>query len=182
MPHLFSGLFALVLFFSPFAFSASADAAGAAAQLRGKNLNLSWNDNRVEKILGSGRERPVTQSSAVTVYVSADGRFFSKFGRTTGHGFVNKSEVSGGDRNMLNWRAQGATLSADQHFMKGARRLIVTFDGSFSTCSLRVLHGKEAGSANIEYVTMTSKEPVVLQSINVTSTSCTIATGNPFAS
>lgn len=132
--------------------------------------------------MSSGRERPITQSSTVTVYVSAEGRYFSRFGRTTGHGFVNKSEVSGGDRNMLSWRSDGANLSADQHFMRGARRLIVTFGSDFSSCSLRVLHGKEAGSANIEHLTMTNKEPVVLQSISVTSASCTIASGNPFAS
>lgn len=162
--------------------SRTAEAAGAPAQLRGKNLQISWTDNRVEKIVSSGRERPVTQSSNVLVYVSAEGRFFSKFGRTAGYGFVNSNEVSGGNRNMLSWRAQGGTLSADQHFMKGARRLIVTFDGSFTSCSLRVLHGKETGSANIEYLTMTNKEPVILQSISVTSATCSIATGNPFAS
>ena len=159
-----------------------AHAAGAPSPLRGKNFNLSWTDNRVEKIVSSGVERPVTQSSVVTVYVSGEGRFFSKFGRTVGHGFVNASEVSGGDRNMLNWRSEGSTLAADQHFVRGARRLIVTFDGNYSTCSLRVLHGKEAGSANIEYVTMARKEPVVLQSISVTATACTIGTGNPFGS
>lgn len=160
----------------------SAEAAGAPAQLRGKNLNLSWTDNRVEKIVASGVERPLTQNSIVTVYVSAEGRFFSKFGRTTGHGFVNASEVSGGDRNMLNWRSEGTALAADQRFARGARRLIVTFDANYSTCSLRVLHGKEAGSSNIEYLTMNRKEPVVLQSISVTATGCTIGTGNPFGS
>lgn len=159
-----------------------ANASGAPAQLRGKNLNLSWADNRVEKIVASGKERPVTQSSVVTVYVSGEGRYFTKFGRTVGHGFVNANEVSGGDRNMLNWRAEGSTLAADQRFVRGARRLIVTFDSGFTTCSLRVLHGKEAGSANIEYVTMKTKEPVVLQSISVTSTGCTIGSGNPFGS
>ena len=156
-------------------------AASAPSPLRGKNLNLSWTDNRVEKILGSGHERPVTQSSTVTVYVSAEGRFFSAFGRTVGYGFTNRKEVSGGDRNALNWRVEGTTLAADQHFVRGARRLIVTFDPSFGTCSLRVLHGKEAGSSTIQYVTMNRKEPVELLSINVTSASCTIATGNPFS-
>lgn len=181
MPHLFCRFFALISLLSPFAFSASADATGAAAQLRGKNLTLSWTDNRVEKIVASGRERPITQNSTVIVYVSAEGRYFSRFGRTAGFGFVNSSEVSGSDRNMLSWRFDGATLSADQHFMRGARRLIVTFGSGFTSCSVRVLHGKEAGSASIEYLTMTNKEPVVLQSITVTSANCTIASGNPFA-
>ncbi|MBI3701167.1 MAG: hypothetical protein HY242_12075 [Afipia sp.] len=161
--------------------AASAHAAGALPQLRGKNLNLSWTDNRVEKILSTGVQRPVTQSSIVTVYVSAEGRFFSAFGRTVGHGFVNRKEVSGGDRNALNWRVEGTTLAADQRFMRGARRLIVTFDPGFGSCSLRVLHGKEAGSSTIQYMTMKSLEPVELQSINVTSASCTIGTGNPFS-
>ena len=83
---------------------------------------------------------------------------------------------------MLNWRSEGTSLAADQRFVRGARRLIVTFDANYSTCSLRVLHGKEAGSSSIQYVTFKSKEPVELLSINVTSASCTIATGNPFGS
>lgn len=40
----------------------------------------------------------------------------------------------------------------------------------------------EAGSANVEYLTMSNKEPAILQSINVTSAHCSIANGNPFAS
>jgi len=178
----FHGYLVLSFLFAVIGEISFAHAAGAPPPLKGKNLNLSWTDNRVEKIIASGVERPVTQSSLVTVYVSAEGRFFSKFGRTTGHGFVNANEVSGGDRNMLSWRSEGTSLAADQHFVRGARRLIVTFDANYTTCSLRVLHGKEAGSANIEYVTMGRKEPVVLQSINVTAASCTIGTGNPFGS
>lgn len=158
------------------------EAAGAPVQLRGKALTLNWIDQRVEKIISDGRERPLTQSSGIIVYVSAEGRYFSKFSRTTGRSSKNLNEVSGDNRGQLNWRAEGRTLVADQRFVKGARRLIVSFDDSYGSCTLRVLHGKEAGSANIEYITFGSKEHVILQSIQTTSASCSMQTGNPFAS
>jgi hypothetical protein len=87
--------------------------ASAPAQLRGKTISLAWSDSRVEKIIASGRERPV--------------------------------------------------------------------DSGFSSCSPRVLHGKEAGLASIQYMTFNNKEPVELTSINVTSTNCSVAAGNSFA-
>jgi hypothetical protein len=152
-------------------------AAQSVAALRGKHLNLAWSDNRTERVLATGQERPINQQSVVTVYVSSEGRFFSQFSRAAARRVVDRKEVSGG-RNMLNWRVEGATLVADQSFVKGARRLVVTLNGS--GCSLRVLHGKEAGSALIEYRTMTGNQPVQVTAINVTSTSCSIADGNPF--
>lgn len=155
--------------------------AATAAPLRGKNLALTWTDQRVEKILGSERERSLTQSSAVTVYISSEGRFFSHLTRTVGRGFTNVKDVSGAGRTTLNWRLSGTTLAADQQFLRGARRLIVTFDAGFQSCSLKVLHGKEMGASAIQYLTMDSKQPVELSSINVTSTNCTIAAGNPFS-
>lgn len=159
----------------------AAHAGGPPVQLRGKALTLSWSDNRVEKILATGQERPLSQNSSVTVYVGTEGRFFSEFGRSVGRGIVNKKDVSGDTHNALNWRVEGATLVADQRFTRGARRLIVTFDSSFGACTLRVLHGKEAGSSTIQYSTMQTRQPAELVSVNVTSTSCAITTGNPFS-
>lgn len=160
----------------------AAQASGVPAQLRGKALTLNWIDQRVEKMISDGRERPLTQSSGIIVYVSAEGRYFSKFSRTTGRSSKNLNEVSSDNRGQLNWRAEGRTLVADQRFVKGARRLIVSFDDSYGSCTLRVLHGKEAGSANIEYITFGDKVHVVLQSIQTTSASCSMQAGNPFAS
>lgn len=157
-------------------------AAGAPSQLRGKSLALSWRDQRVEKIVSTGQERGINQSSDLTVYVGAEGRFFSQFSRATAKSSSNLKEVSGAGRNELSWRVDGKALAADQPFKKGVRRLIVSFDDSYSNCTLRVLHGKEAGSSNLEYITFGDKQYVILQSINVTSTSCAIRTGNPFAS
>ncbi|MGO4711984.1 hypothetical protein [Bradyrhizobium sp. 2TAF24] len=178
MTRLIACLIASALICSPHP-ALSAGASGGSG-LRGKHLVLSWSDNRVEKIIASGEEHPINQRSVVTVYVSAEGRFFSQFGRSAGRGIIDHKEVSG-DRNMLHWRNEGAALIADQTFVRGVRRLIVTFDAGYSSCTLRVLHGKEAGSSNITYLTMDRKVPVEVATITVTSTSCSIATGNPFA-
>jgi hypothetical protein len=165
--------------------STTAYSASAPAQLRGKTIDLNWSDNRVEKVIASGRERSVTQSSMVKVYIGTEGRFFTQFGRFANNGgrhtnSLDLKEVSGGN-STLNWHVEGLNLTADQKLMRGARRLIVTFDSGFSSCSLRVLHGKEAGLAPIQYTTLNNKEPVELTSINVTSANCSVATGNSFA-
>jgi hypothetical protein len=164
--------------------STTAHSASAPAQLRGKTISLAWSDSRVEKIIASGRERPVAQSSTVKVYIGTEGRFFTQFGRVANGGsrpsVLDVKEVSGGG-SVLNWHVDGLNLTADQKFARGARRLVVTFDSGFSSCSLRVLHGKEAGLASIQYMTFNNKEPVELTSINVTSTNCSVAAGNSFA-
>src|SRR5689334_995999 len=46
---------------------------------RGISLELGWNDKRIEKFLDSGQEQPGYQMSTVQVYISEQGRFFSKF-------------------------------------------------------------------------------------------------------
>jgi hypothetical protein len=166
--------------------STPAHSASAPAQLRGKTINLAWSDNRVEKVIASGRERSIAQSSTVKVYISTEGHFFTQFGRvaTAGsHAHANVSDLKevSGSGSTLNWHVEGLNVTADQKFWRGARRLIVTFDSGFSSCSLRVLHGKEAGLASIQYMTFNSREPVELTSINVTSTNCSVATGNSFA-
>jgi hypothetical protein len=162
----------------------AAHSAGAPAQLRGKTISLSWSDNRIERVIASGAERSVAQTSTVKVYVGTEGRFFTQIGRFASSGrhtnALDVKEVSGGNT-VLNWHVDGSNLTADQKLARGARRLIVTFDSGFSSCSLRVQHGKEAGLAAIQYRTYNTREPVELASINVTSTNCSVAAGNSFA-
>ncbi|WP_441238733.1 hypothetical protein [Bradyrhizobium sp. 930_D9_N1_4] len=161
---------------------ASSGTSAAPAPLRGISVDLSWTDNRTEKFLDTGEERPGYQTSQVQLYISDQGRFFSRFNRVAkgnNNRLVN-SAVSGEGKSVLNWRFEGRSVAADQRFAgSGARRIVVSFGDDASSCSLRVIHGKE-GSAPIRYPGLTSRRPIELIRIEVTNTSCQVRQGNVF--
>lgn len=160
----------------------AASAVSAAAPLRGISVDLSWTDNRTEKFLDTGEEKPGYQTSQVQLYISDQGRFFSRFNRVAkGHNnrLVNTA-VSGEGKSVLSWRFEGRSIAADQKFGgSGARRIVVSFSDDASSCTLRVIHGKE-GSAPIRYPGLTSLRPIELVRIDVTNTTCQVRPGNVF--
>jgi len=164
---------ALLAFFSP------ASAANVPQQLRGKSITLSWTDNRVEKILDRGDTVSGTQTNNVKLYVGDRGTVFSQFERSVGRGVTEKKDVSGSAQT-LHWHAEGNTLVGDRLFKSGAVRVSISFDGSFSTCSISVVHGKQGG-APIRYTNLAGTHHNELVSINVVSTSCTVSSGNVFS-
>jgi hypothetical protein len=157
-------------------------AAGDASIVRGISIELSWTDSRVERFLDTGEEKPGYQVSAVRLYISEQGRFFSKFSRTArGRGnSLDRQGVSGEGPHVLNWHFQGRTVVGDQKFNgSGARRVVVSFGDSYSSCAVQVVHGKE-GNKSIRYPGLTSLRPIELIRIEVTSTSCQVRKGNIF--
>ena len=160
----------------------SGPVSAASAPLRGISVDLSWTDNRTEKFLDTGEEKPGHQTSQVQLYISEQGRFFSRFNRVS-RGQNNRrghSAVAGGGTSVLNWGVEGRNLAADQKFAgSGARRIVVSFSDDASSCTLRVIHGKE-GSAPIRYPGLTSHRPIELVRIEVINTSCQVRQGNVF--
>lgn len=154
----------------------------APAPLRGISVDLSWTDSRTEKFLDTGEEKPGYQTSQVQLYISDQGRFFSRFNRVA-RGRDNRlvnSAVSGEGKSVLDWRFEGRSIAADQKFAgSGARRIVVSFGDDASSCTLRVIHGRE-GSAPIRYPGLTSHRPIELIRIEVTNTSCQVRQGNVF--
>lgn len=158
----------------------TAAAAAIPERLRGHSLTVTWTDHRTIRD-PSGREKDVTQSSALTLYVSAAGRIFSRFDRASGPRETKSMlQVSGAPSDFLHWNWEGGSLTADQHFNRGARRVIISFGGDWSSCTLRVLHGKEVGTSSIFYSGMNDGVVHEIISIAVTATSCTIQQGNIF--
>jgi hypothetical protein len=162
------------------AFLLTADAHAQSAALRGKSIILSWQDQRTIKNLGSGEVRMIGQTSNIKLYVSVQGRIFNEMVRAAGQNVRQDQQVSGQGRNQLTWQFQGRSLVADQHFLRGARRVIINFDDGFTKCSVRVLHGKEAGSQPIQYKDMTRGAHWEIQTIGVTSSNCSVRDGNVF--
>jgi hypothetical protein len=76
----------------------------------------------------------------------------------------------------MKWRAVPLCGSKVYH---GARRIIVSFDAGVSSCSVRIVHGKDS-SAAIRYRGLTSGNPIQLMSIEVGATSSCVRQGNIF--
>jgi hypothetical protein len=157
------------------------------AGLREKSIGLSWTDTRTIKDT-SGRVQSIAQSSTIDLYVSSLGRVFSSFQRSTSgsssrgsyHQASVSKQISGTGDNFLHWRFENGTLVADQLFIRGARRITIIFGGRFDSCSVNVLHGKEAGTTPIYYRGTDSRIEYEIIDIKVTSTSCSIRQGNVF--
>jgi hypothetical protein len=56
-------------------------------------------------------------------------------------------------------------------------RLVIDFDGTFSTCQGKVMHGKESGKNKMRQVGL-NNQPVEVQSVSVSGVSCAIKEGN----
>lgn len=157
-----------------------ATAASVPEALRNHSISISWSDDRTIRD-PEGQTKMRTQVSSMTVYVSSAGRVFSRFERSTGRrDTTTNSQVSGGSDDLLHWSYEAGGLIADQHFDRGARRVMIQFGAGYADCSLRVLHGKEAGSGPIVYTGYNDRVKYEVVSIAVTSTNCSLAPGNAF--
>jgi hypothetical protein len=151
------------------------------AALRGESIILNWSDARTIRD-DSGRQKDRTQTSEIRLYVSDQGRVFSRLYRSTGPKDTKTiSEVSGVGSNYLHWRFEGDSLVADQHFDRGARRVAVSFSDGFRACSITVLHGKEAGAEAIRYTGYDDNIQYEIVAIRVTAANCSMRQGNVFA-
>jgi len=153
-------------------------AAGAPPQLSGKSVRASWTDNRVERN-DEGREKSVSQTSTIKLYVSDKGRIFSQFDRAVNAKQTRQNlDVSGSGHTSLNFHAEGNKLIADQQATGGARRVTITFDAAFTTCTTSVING--ANGPRQRHQNLSKTAWLTLVSITVTSTSCDVTTGNSF--
>jgi hypothetical protein len=164
---------------SLFSILPSADSCGQPAQLRGKSILLWWSDSRAERVLSTDTVKHISQVNDIKLYVSTAGRVFSEFDRRSGRNSNVKLGFSGSSNQILNWKFEGSSIAAYQHFTRGARRIEINFDAGFTSCSVRVLNGKEGGTQPIltqNFQHTETKETV----IEVTATKCTIRDGNVF--
>jgi hypothetical protein len=151
------------------------------AALRANSVVLSWSDSRNVKDM-SGNRKHVDQTSKIKLYVSDKGRVFSVFDRRGNRKDAKTiAEVSGSGDNYLHWHFENGALISDQTFVRGVRRVIISFSDNFRSCSLKVLHGKEAGAQNIHYRDFGSNDELEIEDISVTATDCSFQQGNVLA-
>lgn len=156
-------------------------ATAAPKQLFGKSIIVSWTEQREQRQGGWSEFRPVTISGKFSAYVSTQGQLFNRISMTNRRGASGSRErVGSGSHANISFQAN--SLIAIQASDGGARRIVVTFDPAFATCTAEVIRGKQAGAGvirtgSIIYPGM----KIEIRSVHTTGIGCTMSDGNIFA-
>jgi len=156
-------------------------AAAAPGGLIGKSITINWNETRSQRDVGvESAFHPVSIPFTFTVYFGTGGHVFKRVfamaasGRTSG----SEDKVGGGGAAVS---FSGNTMVGTSSFGGAARRIQVTFDGNFSSCSAQVVTAKLAGAKTAVVKSIATGGMVEFESVSAGSASCSIAQGNPFA-
>ena len=160
-------------------------ALGAAPQqLYNKTVQLNWTAQITEHG-ADGKTITPQLSASRTIYISSAGRLFVRASRTntkSGQSKINDlapGATTTSDGEARGMRFEGNKLIAVVAFLQGAGRLVAAFDGSYSSCSVDITYGREAGGMRRQGV---NGVMYTVDSISVSGQSCSIRDGNPFAS
>jgi hypothetical protein len=159
----------------------AAVAAAAPAQLLNKTIVISWGRNVTEK-RGDGTIINIHRDDTRQIYVSTVGRLFIRAtGQTrrlqrTRDVEPDANTTPEGRRDM---RFEGNRLVLTRAHYSGASQLTIDFGPGFTTCTMKVISGKEGG-APIVWRGLDGT-PYEVISNTVTSSSCEIRDGNLFA-
>lgn len=149
-------------------------------QLYNKAVTLSWTH------AGTGRRQDgqtitFNNSLSLIVYVSSAGRLFQRWrSQASGKkGIGREKEVGPGESgSRASLRFQGNQMIGVVVSASGARQFVITFDQSFSSCSLSIADARAGGA------TIRRRGPdgamYDLLSVTTGSPTCSIGTGNPF--
>lgn len=160
--------------------------ASAPPQLRNKNITVASTLKFVQRAPDGRIATPELESTYV-IYVSGAGRSFIRGTRRIDNRYFSgsksadlapgqKDRDSGETREM---QFEGGKLVGTAAFTSGAARMVVSFDPGYSRCTASIVFGKAGGAP----IRLRGLDGVLyeVQSVAVTSQTCTIRDGNPFA-
>src|SRR6266849_343658 len=177
---------------------AAADAASAAPkQLYGKSVVVSWTESRSQRFVGEQAFRSVNVSLQRSIYVSTAGRVFDRTNATASGGGGGQrgggsrsvtgsaesigtagTNFSGGARNV---QFHGNSMTITSGFTASARRVAVSFDGGFQSCSAQVITAKQVGTGVASWRGVAGRRQLEVASVSTGPASCSIRSGNVFA-
>jgi hypothetical protein len=162
----------------PLALGATCGAASAAPQgMLNKTVKVSF-EISVPARNSAGQSIGARRSVQKLMYVSTAGRVFVRNARQGG-GSVATNEIAPGAVDGAP-RIVGDTIVGTLGLISGATRLVVSFDGSFSSCTASLIVGGESGRAitwkSVRGDVLTATGPMV-----VSTPSCSVQSGNAFA-
>jgi hypothetical protein len=156
--------------------------AGAPAALQGKSVVVSWTETRVQRVIGEGDFRTVNGALTLSVYVSSAGRVFSRLAFQTRMGAGQSDQLAGAGSSRVPTFSGNTMTVVHPLTSGGVRRMQVTFDGSFSSCSATTQFGKQEGVGRqiARSWSSATKKQVEIKSVSPGGVSCSIRSGNVF--
>jgi hypothetical protein len=155
--------------------------ADAPRQLYNKTILISWSV-AVAQTAPDGQKKNVAVAVNHTVYVSSAGRLFERSSRATRKGMKQSENAPGATQNAggeaTGMHFEGNRLVGGTAFAEGARRFVATFDPGFSSCTVAVMFGREAGHLKRKGV---DGVMYTIDSMTPSGESCSIREGNAFA-
>lgn len=150
-------------------------------QARNKSVRLSWTYSGMQRA-DSGQEKPFNVAQTRTIYISSEGRVFVKATRSTRSyskaGSLAPGESRGYGGGTTGVTFEGNQLVGTQVHLSGAAQFRVTFDGSFSSCSLRLVFGRAGGAYRTKGL---DGQNYTILSQSASGESCSVQAGNVFA-
>ncbi len=154
----------------------NADAAAAPPQLRGKSVMLAWGESGTYRRLSDGRENASTGKLSRIIYISQPGRAFIRASSVSGR-HANSWEA-GPDKTAESVSFNGSSMVAVGVNTGVARRITVTFDSAFTSCTGAVTIGKSGPGTKIKGFDGAMYEVLSMQPAAV---SCSVRDGNALA-
>jgi hypothetical protein len=180
--HMTSGGWRRVMAVLASTMMSSQAASAAPAQLLDKTIQVSWSTEVTQRGADGQVVRPRIDASK-TLYVSSAGRLFARASRENQKRRLKKggdyapdaTKSSAGEARGL--RFSGNTLVGTVAFAQGAVQFTASFDASFSSCTLSVVHGRDGGGMRRRGLDGNMYEII---STAVSGQSCSVRAGNPF--
>jgi hypothetical protein len=119
------------------------------------------------------------------VYFSGAGRPFARLtvanqrGETASRQLVGTGERSG-DGGARSLQMRGNSLVSTSGHGAGARRIQVTFDGSYASCTTSVVLARQVGGGKIIMRNLVSNKQMEILSSTTSAASCSLQAGNVF--
>jgi hypothetical protein len=156
-------------------------AASAPEQLKGKSIVVSWTESRQQKNVGWNNFRTVNASHQLSIYISTKGRVFSRQTNSTRAGTGSTEQVAGeGGGGPYSTRTPsfgGQSMTVIGENKGGARRAVIDFDASFTSCKAKASTAFEAGKTSVSFSPITHQR-VEIKSVITSGESCSIQSGN----
>jgi hypothetical protein len=151
----------------------------APQELVGKSIVVTWTEEGMRRKPFESTFGLETRHLEFNVYVSSLGRIFNRLRVANGRGKTGSVEEIGGKISFPD-----KSIVAVQTQERGARRIAVIFDQTYSSCTAEVIHGKEAGASTMigrGLIGHTARaERKEIESVRVGGASCSIKEGNIF--
>jgi hypothetical protein len=152
-------------------------AGGAPEQLKGKSIVMNWTESRQQKNPGWSDFRTVNASHKLSIYVSTQGRVFSRQTNSTVRGSGSIEQVAGESGATRTPSFSGQTMTLTGASKGGARRFIIDFDAGFTSCNAKASTGFESGKTKIS-LSPVIHQYVEIKSVTTSGESCSVQSGN----